>query len=122
MVQGLLEVTSSGEGTAAEAFSGFDHGGFPVAGKTGTAQVAGADNALFAAFGPVRPGQTPEYAMVVVMEAVEAFGGTVAAPVARGFFDGVLDPALVPLLPATYATPIPSTGAGVPVDDEETAP
>jgi penicillin-binding protein 2 len=79
---GLVGVTQSG--TAASAFSGFNHQFYPVAGKTGTAQVDGrADTALFAAFGPA---PAPQYAISVVMEQA-GFGGRAAAPVARALFD-----------------------------------
>jgi len=84
MVDGLIGVTTSEEGTAYATFDGFPHDAFPVAGKTGTAQVNGkADNALFSAFGPAHD---PRYAVAVVLEE-SGYGGTAAAPVARALFD-----------------------------------
>ena len=65
-------------------FLGFPLDRFPVAGKTGTAQVTGKqDTALFAAFAPA---DNPQYAIAVVMEE-SGFGGTSAVPVARRVFD-----------------------------------
>ncbi len=122
MVGGLLGVPQGG-GTASEAFDGFDLGAFPVAGKTGTAQVSGkGDFALFVAFGPVRPGREPEYVVSVVVEDVAQFGGTVAAPVARAVFDGLANPAMLPMVPSRPATPLPSgsTEATEPIDDPTT--
>jgi len=112
MVSGLIGVAGP-NGTSAEAFDGFDLGGFPIAGKTGTAQVAGkGDFALYVGVGPVRPGAVPEYVISVVVEDVGAFGGEVAAPVARAVFDGLRDPALLPMIEATPASPILGSTAG----------
>lgn len=92
LMQGLLGVTASGSGTAFGTFQGFPLAEFPVAGKTGTAQVNGkADTAVFAAFGPV---PDPRYQVAVILEE-SGFGGTAAAPVARKLFDqfaGVAEP------------------------------
>jgi penicillin-binding protein 2 len=82
LYDGLVGVTQ--HGTAAGAFGGFNHQYYPVAGKTGTAQVDNhADTALFAAFGPA---PAPQYSIAVVMEQ-SGFGGRAAAPVARALFD-----------------------------------
>ena len=84
LLDGLIGVTTQPKGTATGVFGGFPHDTYPVAGKTGTAQVAGkADTALFAAFGPAH---APEYQVAVVMES-SGFGSTSAAPVARKLFD-----------------------------------
>ena len=84
LLDGLIGVTTQPKGTATGVFDGFPHDTYPVAGKTGTAQVAGkADTALFAAFGPAH---APEYQVAVVMES-SGFGSTSAAPVARKLFD-----------------------------------
>ena len=80
ILQGLLGAVSHPEGTAAGAFAGFPLDVFPVAGKTGTAQVTGKqDTALFVGFGPAA---APQYVVAVVMEEA-GFGGSAAAPVAR---------------------------------------
>jgi penicillin-binding protein 2 len=82
LLDGLRNVPISG--TAVSAFSGFDMEAFPIAGKTGTAQVMNkADTAVFSAFGPV---DAPKYVVTVLMEE-SGFGGSNAAPVARAVFD-----------------------------------
>jgi penicillin-binding protein 2 len=96
IIEGLLGVTSwrdpvTGEqGTGYQAFKdvGFDLDKWPIAGKTGTAEVdKKADTALFSAFGPMpdpsKPNTAnavPAYEMVVVLEQ-SGFGGANAAPV-----------------------------------------
>jgi cell division protein FtsI/penicillin-binding protein 2 len=79
--QGLLGATQNGDGTARSSFAASPTA-WPMAGKTGTAQVVDkADSALFAGWGPAVPGFPPQYAIsVVVPEA--GFGGDVAAPLA----------------------------------------
>jgi penicillin-binding protein 2 len=85
IVEGLAQVAS--RGTAAQAFAGFPLDRFPLATKTGTAEVLGrTDFALFAGFGPL---DGPRLAFAVVIEEA-GFGGEAAAPVARRFLDGVL--------------------------------
>jgi len=56
--------------------------GIPVAGKTGTAEVANrtANQAWFIAFAPV---QRPKLAIAVTIERTQGQGGTVAAPIAK---------------------------------------
>ncbi|MDP9442222.1 MAG: penicillin-binding protein 2 [Actinomycetota bacterium] len=94
IVEGLQGAIVSEEGTASAAFGGFPHQGFPLAGKTGTAQVRGKqDSALFAAFGPV---SNPQYAIAVVLEEA-GFGGSAAAPVARRVLEGTVGPAPTPV-------------------------
>jgi len=84
LLAGLAGVPRSG--TASRAFAGFPLDLFPVAGKTGTAQVDNkADTAVFAAFGPL---PAPRYAISVVLEE-SGFGGTASAPVARALFEGL---------------------------------
>jgi len=84
LLDGLVGVTTQPGGTAVTTFGDFPDDTFPIAGKTGTAQVNGkADTALFAAFGPAND---PRYQVTVVLEE-SGFGGTAAAPVARALFD-----------------------------------
>ncbi len=86
ILDGLQGVVSRQEGTAYYAFAGFPLNAFPVAAKTGTAQVNKKhDTAVFAAFGPAND---PQYAVSVVMEEA-GFGGSTAAPVARRIFQGI---------------------------------
>ncbi len=106
ILEGLLGVTSyrdpvsGAQGTAYGAFNdvGFDFAQWPIAGKTGTAEVdKKADTALFVAFGPApdptKPntaGVAPRYAMVVVLEQ-SGFGGANAAPVVANVFSKVFN-------------------------------
>ncbi len=83
----LVGVTE--QGTGASAFSGF---GVRVAGKTGTAQVAGKDDyAWFCAFAPA---DSPRYAVAVVIEQ-GGHGGSVAAPAARNILASLLGEPIV---------------------------
>ena len=67
-------------GTAFNTFEGFPQATFPVAGKTGTAQVTGkADTSLFAAFAP---STAPRFAVVAILPEA-GNGGDAAAPVVR---------------------------------------
>jgi len=79
--RGLLGVTQEPGGTAYESWQATPTA-WPMAGKTGTAEVDNkADTALFVGWGPAAPGVPPQYAIsVVVPEA--GFGGVVAAPLA----------------------------------------
>jgi len=93
ILEGMLGVTAELEGTAHSAFFGFPLEEWPVAGKTGTAEVVGkADNSLFAAFGP---NPNPEYVVVAIMEE-SGFGASVAAPAVRR----VLEPIATNSVPA----------------------
>lgn len=84
LVDGLVGVTTQEGGTAVGAFGGFPNDTFPVAAKTGTAQVTNkAPTALFGAFAPAA---APQYAISVLLEE-SGYGGSVAAPVARRLLD-----------------------------------
>jgi penicillin-binding protein 2 len=106
---GLVNVPVSG--TAVSAFAGFPLDTYPIAGKTGTAQVGTesqprADTAVFGSFGPA---PAPRYAVSVFLEE-SGFGGVAAAPVARALFDALSG--IVPLQPAgPNGLPVGSTGA-----------
>jgi penicillin-binding protein 2 len=96
-------------GTAAGAFAGFPLDAFPIAGKTGTAQVDNkADTALFSAFGPIH---APRYQVTAVLEE-SGFGATSAAPVVRRVFE-----VLAGLTPKPVATanglPVNLQGGGL---------
>ncbi len=84
IIDGLVGVTTREGGTAVGAFGGFPTDTFPIAAKTGTAQVSGkAPTAGFAAFGPAT---SANFAVSVFMEE-SGYGGAAAAPVARRLFD-----------------------------------
>lgn len=76
---GLNGVVQSPAGTAYKAWNA-SRTAWPMAGKTGTAQVTGkADTSVFVGYGPTdRP---PEYAISVILPEA-GFGGDVAAPLA----------------------------------------
>jgi penicillin-binding protein 2 len=80
LVAGFRGVIDNPKGTAHAPFAGFDTAAFPLAGKTGTAQVNGkADTSLFVSFGPVG---APGYVVAAVLEE-SGFGADAAAPVVR---------------------------------------
>ena len=109
MVDGLVGVTTREGGTAVGAFTGFPSATYPVAAKTGTAQVSRkAPTAVFGAFGPAT---APQYAVSVLLEE-SGYGGSVAAPVARRLFD-VLS-GTVPLPPAPEGGQLTETAELVP--------
>jgi penicillin-binding protein 2 len=85
LLAGFHGAIADPDGTAFGAFAGFPLDVFPVAGKTGTAQVSGKqDFALFTAFAPAND---PKYVVTVVMEEA-GFGAQAAAPVARRILEG----------------------------------
>jgi len=130
IMSGLLGVPTdgpNGRGTAATTFEGFDLAGYPIAGKTGTAQKTNEqDYGLFVGMGPVRGEATPDYVVSAVFEDAGQFGSDIAAPVARAVFDGVSnpgDPNLLPPVPnSRQATPNGSVamGSDVPPPPTET--
>jgi penicillin-binding protein 2 len=82
VAQGLATVPASG--TAAGAFAGFPMDRFPIAGKTGTADLPPkAPFAWFASFAPV---ENPRYVIVTMVEQ-GGHGGESAAPVARSLYE-----------------------------------
>ncbi len=83
---GLKGVVADPKGTAFGVFTGFPLAQFPVAGKTGTAEVAGKqDTSLFAAYAPA---DSPRYVVSVVLEQA-GLGASAAAPVARRVLEGI---------------------------------
>jgi penicillin-binding protein 2 len=93
VAHGLSTVTSGG--TAAGAFSGFPLDRFPVAGKTGTADLPPkAPFAWFASFAPV---QQPKYVVVAMVEQ-GGHGGESAAPVARALYDNLFGLPIQPIV------------------------
>jgi len=83
-------------GTASSAFAGFPLDRFPVAGKTGTADLPPkAPFAWFASFAPVGD---PRYVVVVMVEQ-GGHGGESAAPVARAIYQKLFGLPLGPVAP-----------------------
>jgi penicillin-binding protein 2 len=94
LLDGFIGVTTSGDGTAFGTFGGFPN--WVIAGKTGTAEVAGkADTAIFVGFGPA---QAPQYAAAAFLEE-SGFGGVAAAPLVRR----ILEPLALGTPPAVQA-------------------
>ncbi len=86
-----LEGVTSGSGTGASAFVGFDQRAFPIVGKTGTAQVDGkADTSLFASYGPAL---SPKWVVAAVMEE-SGFGSEASGEVARRVYEVIANQAL----------------------------
>ena len=116
MLEGLIGVVHDPEGTAYTTFETFPKDFWPVAAKTGTAQVNGKENtSIFASFSPALD---PQYATAVVVEEA-GYGGTIAAPITRQILDGIVDPAKLPPAPEggdfpdeeTTDTTLPPAGA-----------
>ncbi|MSW29935.1 MAG: hypothetical protein F2867_06540, partial [Actinobacteria bacterium] len=83
-IESGLEGVTSGAGTAASAFVGFDQTAFPIVGKTGTAQVKGiADTSLFASYGPAL---SPKWVVTAVMEE-SGFGAEASGEVSRRVYE-----------------------------------
>jgi penicillin-binding protein 2 len=86
LMAGFRGVVADPLGTAFYAFDGFPLAQFPVAGKTGTAEVAGKqDTSLFAAYAPA---DAPRYVVSVVLEE-SGLGSSAAAPVARRVLEAI---------------------------------
>jgi penicillin-binding protein 2 len=85
--QGLEQVVSGGAGTARAAFAGFPLEQYPVAGKTGTAEIGetGLNDAWFISYAPA---DDPQYVVAVYIER-SGHGGENAAPVARQIYEGL---------------------------------
>ncbi len=82
MLAGFQGALSNPKGTAYAAFQGFPFAQVPIAGKTGTAQVAGKDDtSLFVGMFGGTPAN-PRYIVAVVVEQA-GFGAQTAAPIAR---------------------------------------
>ena len=109
VLEGLSGVTADEEGTAYWAFNSeatdgvyFPLDEFPIAAKTGTAEVRGkADTSIFAAFGPAN---SPTHTMVAVLEE-SGFGSSVAAPLVARVLKQVLEDTVpeAPLAAERYA-------------------
>ncbi len=96
---GLVGVTAPGTGGTASAAFADTPTAWPMAGKTGTAQVSKkADTALFVGWGPAVPNVAPQYTVGVVIPE-SGFGSTVAAPLAFRVLQPLSDGTLTPACP-----------------------
>jgi Penicillin binding protein transpeptidase domain len=88
LLQGFEGVVSNPKGTAYGTFQGFPLNQLLIAGKTGTAQVGGAnqDTSVFTSFGPAT---NPDYVIDAFMEQ-SGYGASVAGPVVRNIWQEVL--------------------------------
>ena len=77
----MRRVVEGGTGQAANI------GDLRAAGKTGTAEVPGGNQAWFIGFAPY---DDPQYAIAVTIEKTDGFGGTEAAPIARDVLQDLL--------------------------------
>jgi penicillin-binding protein 2 len=104
--QALLGVTARTIGTAEHRFAGMR---IPVAGKTGTAEVGGADTMPHSWFAAYAPADDPQIAVAVIVENAGE-GSSVAAPLTRQVIEAYYGLPLSPLPPEAetgYATPTP---------------
>ncbi|MCA1571614.1 MAG: penicillin-binding protein 2 [Chloroflexi bacterium] len=86
--EGLVDVVAGADGTARGAFAGFPLNAYPIAGKTGTAQLDEAgelNDAWFVSYGPA---DSAEYVIAVYVEKA-GHGGETAAPIARQIWEGI---------------------------------
>ena len=87
--QGLEQVVTGSSGTARGTFAGFPLDRFPIAGKTGTAQLRSGETTLNDAwFVSYSPTDDAEYLVAVLVEEA-GHGGTSAGPIARQIWEGI---------------------------------
>ncbi len=101
---GFAGVVSDPLGTAYDAFRGM---ATPVAGKTGTAEIANSGATVIGStsvFASYFPAENPQYAVVALVEQ-GGHGAQVAAPIVRQVIESITQPALPP-------TPIPTHSTG----------
>jgi penicillin-binding protein 2 len=96
------------QGTAAGAFGGFPLGKVCVAGKTGTAEIAGKNaTSVFASFAPCN---NPQF-VVIVMLPNSGYGADAAAPAVRTIWDGIYGlEGHKAAMPGGTLPPVPGTG------------
>jgi penicillin-binding protein 2 len=118
ILSGLRGVTASGYGTAATPWRQF-RAAWPIASKTGTAQVTGdpKDTSLYAAFGPSVDGVPAQYSMFGVVPGA-GFGAEVAAPMVmqlmKALSDGTLPTLITELDQKRRAARAAAAGAAAP--------
>ena len=74
------------DGTAKTAFAGFPLASYPVAGKTGTAEVFGKQTTSW--FASYAPANRPKYAVVVVVSQ-GGTGAETSAPAVRQIYEAI---------------------------------
>ena len=83
--EGLRAAASEDGGTSTDVFADWDHGRWPIHGKTGTAQTSKGDQSWYAAYVP-RSATNPKPLLVVATVERGGFGAEAAAPLARQLF------------------------------------
>lgn len=120
MLAGFLGVVQSPSGTAYSPFqeyATFPQNSFPVAGKTGTADVnSGEPNSWFVGFGPTNAaGNEPEYVVAVVVDH-GGYGAQAAAPAVAQIFNYLYQNPIQPVqLPSATHQPSDTPPTTVPV-------
>ncbi|HET8930159.1 MAG TPA: penicillin-binding protein 2 [Acidimicrobiales bacterium] len=114
LMAGFTGVTENPVGTGHKVFAGFPLGTFPVAGKTGTAEMgddpgtnlARSSTGWFAGFGPAND---PRYLGVAVLEQA-GYGSDSAAPVVRDMLEPIATSGAWPTVePTIPSSPPPAT-------------
>ena len=108
--EALLGVTTKSIGTAPHRFAGLS---IPVAGKTGTAEVGEPDTEPHSWFAAYAPADSPEIAIVVLVENAGE-GSTVAAPLVRQVVEAYYGLPLSPLPPQAEEGYVPPTPTPIP--------
>jgi penicillin-binding protein 2 len=94
MLAGFQGVVANPSGTAYAAFAGFPLSQFPIAGKTGTAQVTGKQpTSVFSSFAPAG---NPQYVVDAFLEQ-SGYGAAAAAPTVRRIYEGLFGQPLAPV-------------------------
>jgi penicillin-binding protein 2 len=94
MLAGFKGVVADPSGTAYGAFNGFPLGQHQIAGKTGTAQVAGKQpTSVFSSFAPA---DSPQYVVDAFLDQA-GYGASAAAPTVRRIYDGLFGLPLTPI-------------------------
>ncbi len=124
--RGLQGVTASGRGTASGPFSA-NPTAWPLAGKTGTAEVdRKADTSVFVAFGPADGATPAEFAVSAILPEA-GFGSDASAPLVFSILAPVSQPGGLDALPEPPHTPVPgvtveNTSVSVPPTTSTTLP
>ncbi len=85
---GMEGVVSGSAGTARSAFAGFPVSAFPVAGKTGSAQIGENLDTPHSWFISYAPADDPKYVIAVQVE-MGGHAGETAAPIAREIYESI---------------------------------